>query len=61
MACLQRVLKMFGSIICEDKDGNKEVWLYDYVTDKPRLKSEMTKEEIKASEKAKNKIFKYQQ
>ena len=34
-------------------NGKKVIWLWDYVNDKPRLKSEMSKEEIKASEKAK--------
>lgn len=31
----------------------KVIWLWDYVNDKPRLKTEMTKDEIMASEKAK--------
>ena len=39
---------MYGSIKIQGY-----LWLWDYVNDKPRLKSEMTKEEIKASEKAK--------
>lgn len=34
-------------------DGTKVVWVWDYANDKPRLKSEMTKEEIMASERAK--------
>jgi hypothetical protein len=53
MAGLQRILKLHGSIICEGKDGIKEVWLWDYANDKARLKTEMTKEDIMASEKAK--------
>lgn len=36
-----------------ESNGRKVTWLWDYVNDKPRLKSEMTKEEIAASEKAK--------
>ena len=36
-----------------DANGNKVIWLWDYANDKPRLKSEMSKEEITASEKAK--------
>lgn len=36
-----------------DANGKKATWLWDYVNDKPRLKTEMTKEEIMASEKAK--------
>jgi hypothetical protein len=53
MAGLQRVLKLYGSMICEGEDGSKVVWLWDYANDKARLKTEMTKEEIMASEKAK--------
>ncbi|MFQ5561206.1 MAG: hypothetical protein ACE5FU_11570 [Nitrospinota bacterium] len=44
---------MYGSIEVKGADGKKVTWLYDYANDKPRLKSEMTKEEIAASEKAK--------
>lgn len=40
-------------MICEGEDGSKVVWLWDYANDKARLKTEMTKEEIMASEKAK--------
>lgn len=36
-----------------DASGKKVIWLWDYANDKPRLKTEMTKEEIMASEKAK--------
>lgn len=53
MAGLQRVLKLYGSMICEGKNGSKVVWLWDYVNDKARKKKEMTKEEIEASEKTK--------
>ena len=40
-------------MICEGEDGSKVVWLWDYANDKARLKSEMTKDEIMASDKAK--------
>jgi hypothetical protein len=53
MSGLARICKLYGSMILQDKDGNKEVWLWDYKNDKPRLKSEMTKSEISESEKAK--------
>ena len=43
---------MYGSIEVSD-NGKKVIWLWDYVNDKARLKTEMTKEEIMASEKAK--------
>ena len=36
-----------------DEKGNKEIWVWDYVNDRPRLKNEMTKEEKMASEKEK--------
>lgn len=48
MSGLKRICKMYGSI-----KVNTVTWVWDYVNDKPRLESEMTKEEIMASEKAK--------
>jgi hypothetical protein len=53
MGGLARLCKMYGQIDCTDSYGNKVIWLWDYVLDKPRLKSEMSKEEIAASEKVK--------
>lgn len=53
MAGLARMCKMYGSIEVTDANGKKVTWLWDYVNDKPILKTEMTKEEIMASEKAK--------
>jgi hypothetical protein len=53
MAGLARICKMYGSFEAIDSDGEKLIWLWDYVNDKPRLKTEMTKDEIIASEKAK--------
>lgn len=37
----------------KDAKGNSVTWLWDYAQDRPRLQSEMTKEDIAASEKAK--------
>ncbi len=53
MGGLARLCKTYGAITI-----NKERWLWDFVNDKPRLESEMTKEEIGASEKAKWADFK---
>jgi hypothetical protein len=54
MAGLAKICKMYGSMIVKDEVSGKSVtWLWYYVNDKARLKSEMTKEEIAASEKAK--------
>lgn len=53
MGGLANICKIYGSIEIVGNDGKKVVWLYDYVNGKPRLASEMTKEEISASEKAK--------
>ncbi len=53
MAGLKRVCKLYGSISIMDAKRKKTTWIWDYANDKPRLKTEMTKEEIKASEKAK--------
>ena len=44
---------MYGSMEVVGADGKKVTWLWDYANDKPRLKTEMTKEEIAASERAK--------
>ena len=44
---------MYGSIKVSDANGKKVTWVWDYKNDKARLKSEMTKEEISESEKAK--------
>lgn len=52
MAGLARICKIHGSITIKGV-----VWLYDYAQDKPRLKSEMTHDEIKASEQAKYAII----
>ena len=48
MGGLSKICKIHGSM-----KVNGVVWLWDYVNDKPRLKTEMTKNEILASEKAK--------
>ncbi len=58
MAGLERLLKLYGSIICEGADGSKTVWLWDYANNKARLKTDMTKQEIMSSEKAKWEQFK---
>jgi hypothetical protein len=53
MAGLARICKMYGSMEVSDANGNKVTLVWDYANDKPRVKTEMTKEEIIASEKAK--------
>lgn len=53
MARLAKICKLYGQMEIIGRDGKSVIWLWDYVNDKPRLKSEMTKEEIKASKKAK--------
>jgi hypothetical protein len=45
MAGLAKILKTYGSIKVI-QNGKTVTWLYDYKNDKPRLKSEMTKQEI---------------
>ena len=50
---LQRICRWYGSMVVKDNNGKSVRWLWDYVNDKARLESEMTKEEIAASEKAK--------
>jgi hypothetical protein len=48
MTGLQKVLKTYGEM-----KVNGVLWVWDYVNGKPRIKSEMTKEEFVASEKLK--------
>jgi major membrane immunogen (membrane-anchored lipoprotein) len=48
---------MYGSFKVS-QNGKTVTWLYDYKNDKPRLKSEMTQEEINESEKAKYQMIK---
>lgn len=52
MGGLAKICKLYGRLNITE-NGKKVMWVYDYALDKPRLKSEMTKEELKASEKAK--------
>lgn len=59
MGGLARICKMYGSIKGES-NGKIIVWLWDYVNDKSRLESEMTKEEIKESEIKRWELFKEQ-
>ena len=53
MGGLARICKLYGSMKVKGNNGEVVEWVYDYAKDKPRLKSEMSKEEIEASEKAK--------
>lgn len=53
MGGLSRLCKLYGSMEVVGADGKKVIWVWDWVANKARLKSEMTKEEWKASEKAK--------
>ena len=57
MAGLARICKLYGSFKVS-QNGKTVIWLYDYKNDRPRLKSEMTKEEIAESEKAKYEMIK---
>lgn len=49
----QRILKIYGEMKVTDSKGNSVTHVWDYANDKSRIKGEMTKEEIAASEKAK--------
>ena len=49
----QRILKIYGEMKATDNKGNSISYVWDYANDKARIKGEMTKEEIVASEKAK--------
>lgn len=49
----QRILKIYGEMEATDSKGNSVTHVWDYANDKPRIKSEMSKEEIAESEKVK--------
>jgi hypothetical protein len=53
MTGLQRICKLYWKVNFIGSDGNKIVWLWDYVKDEARLETEMSKEDIMSSEKAK--------
>lgn len=53
MGGLAKILKLYGSMKVKDSSGKSVTWVYDYHNDKPRLKTEMTKEDFAKSEKAK--------
>ena len=53
MEKISRLWKLHGSMEVIDANGNKAIWLWDYANDKARLKTQMTEDEIMASEKAK--------
>ena len=46
MTGLAMICKMYGQMIVTDENGKKVIWVWDYANDKPRLKYEMTKEEL---------------
>jgi hypothetical protein len=48
MAGLRRICKMYGGIVIQGKR-----WVWDYARDIPVLESEMTKEQLRESERAK--------
>ena len=52
MTGLSKVCKMFGSMTVKSK-GKSVMFVYDYIQDRVRCKSDMTKSELKANEKAK--------
>ena len=53
MTGLQKLLKMYGSMKITNNEGKSVLWVWDYKNEKARIKSEMTKEELQQSEKAK--------
>lgn len=55
MSGLQRLCKIYGGMKIKGEDGKTVHWVWDYANDKPRVKKEMTKQEIEASEKANQK------
>lgn len=52
MGGLARLCKAYGEMEIT-ANGKKTLWVWDYVKNKPRIKDEMTQEELAASERAK--------
>jgi len=50
MSGLRHICKQHGAVVI-----NGVEWVWDYANDRPRVKSEMSKEEIKASKQARYK------
>ncbi len=55
MSGLRKICKLYGRMKIGDT-----MWVWDYVKDEPRIESEMSKEEIIASEKIKWELAKNQ-
>ena len=53
MAGLRRICKLYGGMKFKGADGKTVEWVWDYVRDEPRLKSDMDKEARAASERRK--------
>ena len=53
MPGLAEILKIYGEMEVKNDKGESVTWVWDYAKGKPRLKSEMTKEEFTESEKVK--------
>lgn len=53
MAGLRKICKVYGGIRFKGADGKIVEWVWDYVRDEPRLKSDMDAEAASASERAK--------
>jgi major membrane immunogen (membrane-anchored lipoprotein) len=58
MSGLQKICKEYGKVTLKAQDGTVTVWLWDYVNNKARLKSEMTAKEIRASNVVKKQLKK---
>jgi len=43
MSGLAKICKKYGSIKVTDSAGKKAIWVWDYVNDVPRLKTEINK------------------
>lgn len=57
---LNKLCRLYGGMVFKGDDGSVIKYVWDYAIEMPRVESEMTEEEIKASEKAKYKIVKEQ-
>jgi len=53
MGGLANICKLYGSMVVKNNQGESITYIWDYVSNQARKASEMSEDEIRASEKAK--------
>lgn len=52
MGGLGKILKVYGQMLVRGDNGKNVLWVWDYATNMARVKSEMSREELANSERA---------